>query len=478
MAKNQKDLTESLLADEGGGWLTGFLAEEEEFDRRSLWRLGSWGIGSVGAMIIAILAYHSGAGLRHEQIAANLTRQSQQLQSIAKADENETRRLTAAIDTLNGDRDRLFARVTVLEQGLDAVTGSINRNNAAQNEPQRASPPIEVALSLPPSLFSEPEIALPSEAGMARSLASSVSTLPAIRPDLPKKSDPSKPSVSKAAESSTGAHPSPAIAPVASAAAAETVVAKITAPKPSPPEFSSASAQVVSPATEPSAATPTSGTPLVASKPATVVQDQPAKSGEPNETGAITPVRSEPAKDKEAQKSKDAQIIVASIPDAEPAPAPPDDIPVAHTDFGVDLGSASSIKNLRVLWRKLLKSDARELASLYPIIALKEHSNGLGMQLRLVAGPLADAAAAAKICAVLSENGRDCKTAVFDGQRLALKQNTDESGTAAAEKKQRPSHASSRHRHGRRAVRVEEPAPPPPAPPPPQPSTFRSIFSH
>ena len=127
MAKNQKDLAESLLADENGGWLTGFLADEEEFDRRTLWRLGSWGIGSVGAVIVAILAYHSGAGLRHEQIAADLARQSQQLQSIAKADENETRRLTSAIDTLNGDRDRLFARVTVLEQGLDAVTGSISR---------------------------------------------------------------------------------------------------------------------------------------------------------------------------------------------------------------------------------------------------------------------------------------------------------------------------------------------------------------
>ena len=44
-----------------------------------------------------------------------------------------------------------------------------------------------------------------------------------------------------------------------------------------------------------------------------------------------------------------------------------------------------------------------------------------GMQLRLVAGPLSDAAAAAKICAVLSESDRDCETTVFDGQRLAFK---------------------------------------------------------
>jgi hypothetical protein len=43
------------------------------------------------------------------------------------------------------------------------------------------------------------------------------------------------------------------------------------------------------------------------------------------------------------------------------------------------------------------------------------------MQLRLVAGPLSDAAAAAKICATLIESERPCETAVFDGQRLAVK---------------------------------------------------------
>ena len=42
------------------------------------------------------------------------------------------------------------------------------------------------------------------------------------------------------------------------------------------------------------------------------------------------------------------------------------------------------------------------------------------MQLRLVAGPLNDAGAAAKICAVLTENKRPCETAIFDGQRLSL----------------------------------------------------------
>jgi hypothetical protein len=52
---------------------------------------------------------------------------------------------------------------------------------------------------------------------------------------------------------------------------------------------------------------------------------------------------------------------------------------------------------------------------------IRESNTGLGMQLRLVAGPLDDAAAAAKICAGLIANERPCETAVYDGQRLAMK---------------------------------------------------------
>ena len=77
-------------------------------------------------------------------------------------------------------------------------------------------------------------------------------------------------------------------------------------------------------------------------------------------------------------------------PDAAPAA-----IAVQRTEFGVDLGGANSIDGLRALWRGLLKYRSNKaLAELRPIIVVKERSNGLGMQLRLVAGPIADAAAA------------------------------------------------------------------------------------
>jgi hypothetical protein len=118
--------------------------------------------------------------------------------------------------------------------------------------------------------------------------------------------------------------------------------------------------------------------------------------------------------------------VVASAPaadEAEPdaAETPPPKVAVQRTQFGVDLGGANSVGGLRALWRGLLKSKSNAaLTSLRPIIVIREASNGLGMQLRLVAGPLDDAAAAAKICAGLSENERSCETAVYDGQRLAM----------------------------------------------------------
>jgi len=121
--------------------------------------------------------------------------------------------------------------------------------------------------------------------------------------------------------------------------------------------------------------------------------------------------------------------VVASAPPAQEEPeldavtAPK--LAVQRTEFGVDVGGANSLPGLRALWRGLLKSRSNAaLATLRPIIVIKEGTNGLGMQLRLVAGPISDAAAAAKICAAMAQNDRACTTTVFEGQRLAV--NTDE----------------------------------------------------
>ena len=133
-------------ADDTGGVLSGLLAEEDELDRRALWRLGSWGVGAVGAVIVAVMANQSSLGLKRDQVAAaDLTRQAQQIQSVARESQNEARRLASAIDTLNSDRDRLYSRVTGLEQGLESVTGAI-----ARQSPAAAARPLPMRSRRPP----------------------------------------------------------------------------------------------------------------------------------------------------------------------------------------------------------------------------------------------------------------------------------------------------------------------------------------
>ncbi|THD70952.1 MAG: hypothetical protein E7813_06660 [Bradyrhizobium sp.] len=336
MAGDPDQLAKSFETENTGGVLSGFLAEEDHFDRRSLWRLGSWGVVSVGAVVVAVLANQSSIGWRRDQVAAaDLVRQSQQIQSVAKESQNETRRLATAIDTLNGDRDRLSTRLTVLEQGLESVTGSIARQTSGTASPQTASPP---------AAATEPK--------------------PVVQNPV-----------------------SPAVAPPATTAA--TAVEPVNS--------------------NTSAATP--ATPLMASKSVMAPPDPAAgkliEPAPPSATGTSAP--------------EVASVSPADNPQPEAAAeTPPDLAAVQRTEFAVDVGGARSLEGLRALWRGLVKSNTA-LAGLRPVIAVKEGHNGLGMQLRLVAGPLGDAAAAARICAALIEGQRPCETTVFDGQRLAIK---------------------------------------------------------
>jgi hypothetical protein len=400
MAKDRDNLSDRLDTDNSGGWLTSFLAEEDDLDRRSLWRLGSWGVGSVAAVVVAVMASQSSIGARRDQIAsADLVRQSQQIQSVAKESQTEARRLASAIDTLNGDRDRLYSRVTVLEQGLDSVTGSIARQNSAAGSPQAG-----------PSLLSAPES---QSASLDPPLvAAAPATTVAALTDKPRDAAPRQPGTMPASVAAANANTS-----------AETRTAKAPAATPA--------------------------TPLMPSRSMMAPPD--------------------PAATKLIEPEQPPEIITAApVPEAvASAPATPEpvsskassEIAVQRTEFGVDLGGANSIDGLRALWRALLKSNAAAITSLRPIIVVKERNNGLGVQLRLIAGPLSDAAAAAKICAALIESERSCETSVFDGQRLAIK--SDDPAAAA-----RPP----RKRSGAKRLSNEEP------PPKPKSSALSSMF--
>jgi hypothetical protein len=381
----------------------GFLAEENEFDRKSLLRIGSWGVLAVGTVVLAVISNQSSLGWHREQIAAgDLARQAQQIRELTKESQNDTRRLASAIDTLNNDRDRLFSRITVLEQGLDSVTGAIAKQNT--------SPP--AAASAPAPVAAEPQAATPAPANPAPSQVKAQAAPPPKQPPSPPNQQASSP---------PGQSPLPGLSPVASSPAP---VASAAAPASSPSVPDRPRADVAAKSDQPPAAPPaqfasnasallaatSTPPPLIASKSMMGPPDPAApKLIEAPKPVAATTTAQTPPQEVAAAPAKDQRADDAAA--AEMA--------VHHTDFAVDLGSANSVGGLRALWRGLVKSNA-ELAKLRPIIVVKENMTGLGMQLRLAAGPLHDAAAAAKICAALMENKRGCETTVFDGQHLAM----------------------------------------------------------
>lgn len=388
MAKKRDELADGMIADEAEGWLANLLAEEEPYDRKMLWQLGSWAAAALGALAFAFLAAQSANVLRTDLAAASqLVHQSQQIAQAANERESETRRLVAAIDTLNADRDRLYARVSGLEQNVDSVTSSIKQTRTliapAQlpTAPPITSAPESVAPQPSPPAASLPAIPLAPQADAdpmkdaGKDKDPAKATRPAAKPE--KDAPTSKPAPATAAKPET-AKPEPA---------------KVEPGKPEPAKADGAKSIEAEKSAE--------ATKAAEPKPA---EPQPGASAAAEAAAATPPAMPAP-------------IVTAAIPPVDNNGEAVAEVPAAKTEFGVDLGSASSIEGLRALWRAVQTSNKKLMEPLRPVIAIKERS-GLGMQLRLVAGPLTDAAAAARICAVLSESDRPCETAFFDGQRL------------------------------------------------------------
>ena len=479
------------------GLLSGLLAEENEFDRRTLWRIGSWGVGAVGAVVLAVAANQSSMGWRRDQMAAaDLSRQAQQIASLTRESQNETRRLSSAIDTLNNDRDRLFARVTVVEQGLDSVTGAINKQSAANSiaSASSSSKPMPPASAMPSMISPPPVVAADN---MAPSVPLPQSQAPvgktaAVAPEKPKEQ------IKEQIKQQAKVEPQ-AKTDAAKSAPAATDIASLPQIASNPPTTPTPAANPPAPAAVVAAQIP------AATLGATKSMIGPPDSGAPRtiETPKDTP--KQPAKEttKEATKetAKTAAPAPASAPpalDANAAATPKDDekpeldadakdaesSTIQRTEFAVELGGANSIAGLRALWRGMLKthSNRAALGELQPIIVLRESNTGLGMQLKLAAGPLHDAAEAAKICAALTESSkRTCETTVFDGQRLAMGNEETQPAAesrSATESKPPPTAAggkstSYKRYYPRHSAKKEEPPPPPP---PPQSSTFSSLF--
>lgn len=104
------------------------------------------------------------------------------------------------------------------------------------------------------------------------------------------------------------------------------------------------------------------------------------------------------------------------LPDQTAAGEPASGAPA----FGVDIGSANSIKTLHARWEGVRSSHADLFEALTPVVSLRSSPTSRQVELRLVAGPLPNAKAAAAICAVLAASRQFCQATTFGGPHFAL----------------------------------------------------------
>ena len=103
------------------------------------------------------------------------------------------------------------------------------------------------------------------------------------------------------------------------------------------------------------------------------------------------------------------------LPPAAPVPA----APTGKAEFGLDLGGANTLEGLRKLWAAAQVRHGSLLDGLRPVVHVRERPRPAAVEMRLVAGPIPNAATAARMCATLAAAGAICQPAAFDGQRLA-----------------------------------------------------------
>jgi hypothetical protein len=142
----------------------------------------------------------------------------------------------------------------------------------------------------------------------------------------------------------------------------------------------------------------------------------------PSKEAALTPVEpSSPARPAPAPVAPgNPGGADQALAPAEPLVAPSAvESATTRTAFGVDVGGAASFDGLRVLWASTKGSNAALLEGLHPVVATRENSRTKAVELRLIAGPLANVEAAARLCAMLTAARRYCQPVAFEGQRLA-----------------------------------------------------------
>lgn len=198
--------------------------------------------------------------------------------------------------------------------------------------------------------------------------------------------------------------------------------------------------------------------PAAEPSPVAVRADEPAltpmSANEPNPVAAALPAAPQPKARTStvtaALPAEPSSSAAVATPTATPETAslasrqaPEPVVEEAEPEFGIDIGGAVSFDGLRALWKSVSNAHADLLADMHPIFIARENVRPRGVELRLIAGPIADAETVARICATLSTARRFCQPAEFEGQTLSLVSPEPEQwpATAVSDRKAQPSAA-------------------------------------
>lgn len=363
------------------------------------------------------------------------------IQKSPSQSEFEIARLNDAIRALAAERDRLSARVETLEQSVGDITASIARKPEPKTEAKpEAAPEPQARLEAKPETKTDAKIE-PKAESQAQAIQAPVIAEKTAAADAPetapiKAAAPEKPKTVEAAKPVPEAAPKAAIAaepPVRTARQAEVPSAPpVNGPTPQREQALRAPAHQQS---NPNTVQNPFFTALTSfmqreEKPAprtTARSHRIEHPGQNPQTAAAKPARKTkidaplppPAPARTAAGNGSNTQIAQIMPGEAVKPASQGDITGAtQTQFGIDLGGETSLDGLRARWTALQSKHGKALSGLRPLVRVREGSRPGTVELHLVAGPVANAATAARVCANLQSTGIACRASEYDGQRL------------------------------------------------------------
>ncbi len=125
----------------------------------------------------------------------------------------------------------------------------------------------------------------------------------------------------------------------------------------------------------------------------------------------------DPSPDKPVASTQADPVTTASVPAAEPLETEVESQRPERTEFAIDLGGYASLATLAKGWKDLKSKQKELVGDLAPRASLSDKNGRL--EVRLVAGPFANAAHAITLCAQLQAAGRACQPTLFIGQPVA-----------------------------------------------------------